>query len=423
MSCPIDEEDYPSPRILRANTTYSFYFSFILPEHLLETECEYIDCHRKLPSSLGKGSTFTHDDCAPDMARITYQVHAKVLHLKADNRRTMPFQHSSNITVVAAYEPNISTLPHHHFQDQEVSYSESGGFTRFYRTSKTLERSLLRRAPPGKVTLEASILNPFIYLQQNSAAPLLLAVSYSPHSTKSEPPRVESVSVKLRVYTYSSTISMTYLPVPNSQATDPRLGVYCESYVINSTVFPTSFASQWTQESAGHYTFNKTLTLQSPQNRTLVPNFWSCLVGRQYEASVTVVLSGVGSLSLKIPVEVTTPEIADAVLNAELSLRDNSSASDLDNRSEASSDDNDDDDDVMNTFSQWQQPRRQTEPTMYDVHRAEIRRARQLAALANINDIENSATRICQDLSARDDILQRHHPSGNSRQGNNLVSV
>ncbi|KAK9381126.1 uncharacterized protein V2V93DRAFT_317951, partial [Kockiozyma suomiensis] len=310
MSCPIDEEDYPSPRILRANTTYSFYFSFILPEHLLETECEYIDCHRKLPSSLGKGSTFTHDDCAPDMARITYQVHAKVLHLKADNRRTMPFQHSSNITVVAAYEPNISTLPHHHFQDQEVSYSESGGFTRFYRTSKTLERSLLRRAPPGKVTLEASILNPFIYLQQNSAAPLLLAVSYSPHSTKSEPPRVESVSVKLRVYTYSSTISMTYLPVPNSQATDPRLGVYCESYVINSTVFPTSFASQWTQESAGHYTFNKTLTLQSPQNRTLVPNFWSCLVGRQYEASVTVVLSGVGSLSLKIPVEVTTPEIA-----------------------------------------------------------------------------------------------------------------
>ncbi|KAK7206045.1 hypothetical protein BZA70DRAFT_275524 [Myxozyma melibiosi] len=423
MACPIDEEDYPSLRIFRAHTTYSFYFSFVLPETLLETECDHLACHRLLPSSLGEGTSFSHDDCSPDMARITYQIHAKVIHLKPpDSRRTVPLQASAPFNVVAAYKPDINNIPHHHFRDQEVSQHSSDSFTRFYRTTKILKKGLLiKKSMAGKITLEASILQPFIFGQPDSSVPMLLTLSCSPGDNPQSLPKVESATVRLRAYTYFSTVSMTYLPVPDSRAVDPRLGIYHETFSINSTAFPTPPSStpcaQWSKESANHHTFSTTLQLRLPRFRTLVPNFWSCLIGRQYEAEVTVKLSaGYGSISLKIPVEITTSDVADMLLNSELltsspALQPRRSSSSSDSSDTAS---DDDDDDVLNVFTHWSQPpvrrRDSNHPTMYDIHHSELRNARHLAAYASINDLATSAARLCQDLSPSVAIpMYRHH--------------
>ncbi|KAK9333170.1 hypothetical protein V1520DRAFT_379599 [Lipomyces starkeyi] len=316
MSSPVQEDDYPSPRIFRAGVTYKFSFLFVLPEHLLESQCDRVVCHRHLPSTLGDPNMpFELDDCSPDMARITYRIIGKVFHAKDNgSRKYVPYTASTPIAVIAAYTPDIRNIPHNHCKDQELSLAD-GGFTRFYRTAKTLKKGIIGRSTIGNLTLEASVLKPFVYLK-NQSVPLLLALSYFhlANAKKSDIPKVESVSVKLRVYTYFTTVPITYMPHPKSRAVDPQLGLYQESFTIANYSFtaPTSSRPEWAQESDTHYSFNATVPLTQPKQRALVPNFWSCLIGRQYEAEVTVKLSGAGpgTIGLKIPIEVMTDKIA-----------------------------------------------------------------------------------------------------------------
>ncbi|KAK9356130.1 hypothetical protein V1523DRAFT_438040 [Lipomyces doorenjongii] len=323
MSSPVQEGDYASPRIFRAGVTYKFNFSFVLPEHLLESHCDRVLSHRHLPSTLGDRKLASElDDCSPDMAHVTYQVVGKVIHTKdKGSRKSVPYAASTSIAVIAAYMPDIQTIPHNHYKGQEVTLAD-GGFTRFYRTSKTLKKGIIGRSTIGNLALEASVLKPFVHLK-NESVPLLLALSYShlANVKKSDIviPKVESVSVKLRVYTYFATVPMTYMPHSKSRAVDPRLGLYQESFTIANHSFTAQNSSQpeWAKESDTHHSFNATVPLTPPKQRALVPNFWSCLIGRQYEAEITVKLSGAGAgtIGLKIPIEVTTDKIADQVLN------------------------------------------------------------------------------------------------------------
>ncbi|KAK9485948.1 hypothetical protein V1527DRAFT_465356 [Lipomyces starkeyi] len=327
MSSPVQEDDYPSPRIFRAGVTYKFNFSFVLPAHLLESHCDRVVCHRHLPSTLGDPSIPSElDDCSPNMARITYRIIGKVFHTKDNgSRKSVPYIASTPIAVIAAYMPYIRNIPHNYCKDQELSLAD-GGLTRFYRTAKTIKKGIIGRSTIGNLTLEASILKPFVYLK-NQSVPLLLALSYShlANVKKSDIviPKVESVSVKLRVYTYFTTVPITYMPHPKSRAVDPRLGLYQESFTIANYSFtaPTYSQPKWAQESDTHYSFNATVPLTQPKQRALVPNFWSCLIGRQYEADVTVKLSGAGpgTIGLKIPVEVTTDKIVDQILKMTVS--------------------------------------------------------------------------------------------------------
>ncbi|KAK9376885.1 uncharacterized protein V1513DRAFT_423314 [Lipomyces chichibuensis] len=321
MSSPVQEDDYPSPKIFRAGVTYKFNFSFVLPEHLLESHCDRVLCHRHLPSTLGDPNMRSElDDCSPNMARITYQIIGKVFNTKDNSsRKSVPYTASTPIAVIAAYMSDIRNIPHSHYKDQEVSFT-SGGSIRFYRTAKTLKKGIIGRSTIGNLALELSVLKPFVYLK-NESIPLLLGLSYShlANVKKSDIviPNVESVSVKLRVYTYFTTVPMTYIPHPKSRAVDARLGLYQESFTIANYTFTAPTQLEWAKESDTHYSFNATIPLTQPKHRALVPNFWSCLIGRQYEAEVTVKLSGSGAqtIGLKIPIEVTTDKIADQVLN------------------------------------------------------------------------------------------------------------
>ncbi|KAK9244755.1 hypothetical protein V1506DRAFT_476061 [Lipomyces tetrasporus] len=359
MSSPVDEHDYPSLRIFRAGMTYTFKFSFVLPEHLLESQCGHLASHRHLPPSLGDPNLPSElDDSSPDMARITYQIVSKVLHIKDNGRRkSVPYSASASIAAVTAYVPDILNIPHSHYKNQELSLGD-GGFTRFYRTTKTLKKGIISRSTTGSLTLEASVLKPFIHLKTESI-PLLLALSYTPGAkikkSEFEIPKVESVSVKLRVYTYFNTVPMTYMPHPESRVLDPRLGLYQESFTIaNYNFTSTSSQLEWAKESDSHYSFNATIPLTPPKRRVLVPNFWSCFIGRQYEADVTVKLSGAGggNIGLKIPVEVTTDKIADQVLNKTLSQGAHDGVLDM-TRLQEDSGTEDDDDPVLEAFSTW----------------------------------------------------------------------
>ncbi|KAK9370184.1 hypothetical protein V1509DRAFT_329183 [Lipomyces kononenkoae] len=318
MSYPVEEDDYPSPRILLAGMTYKFNFSFVLPERLLDSECDRFASHRQLPPTVGDlGLPWEFDDCSPNMARIAYQIVGKVLHIKdGDGPRSVPYSASTSIPVITSYMPDVRNIPHDNYKGQELSLGDDG-FTRLCLSTKALKKGIISRSAVGDLTLEASISKPFVSLKEEPV-PLLLKLSYS-HGEKVKKsdiriPKVESVAVKLRVYTYFSTVPMAYMPHPKSRVLDPRLGLYQENFKIANYNFTTCSQTAWAKESDNHYSINATIPLMTPKERVLVPNFWSCLIGRQYEVELDVKLSS-GNINLKIPVEVTTNKVAERVRN------------------------------------------------------------------------------------------------------------
>ncbi|KAK9240873.1 hypothetical protein V1525DRAFT_385173 [Lipomyces kononenkoae] len=358
MSSPVEEDDYPSPRIFRAGVTYKFDFSFVLPEQLLESKCSHLASHRRLPSILGGPDLpWRLDDCSPDMAHISYQIVGKVCHINdSGSRKSVPYSASTSIAVITAYMPDVRNIPHNNYKNQEVSLGDDG-FTRFYRTTKTLKKGIFSRSAVGNLSLEASILKPLVSLKDESV-PLLLSLSYS-HGDKVKKsdirfPKIESVVARLRVYTYFSTVPMTYMPHPKSRVLDPRLGLYQESFKIADYNFVAKTSSQtlWTKESDRHYSFNTTIPLTPPKHRILVPNFWSCFIGRQYEVEVSVKLSdGNGNIRLKIPVEVMTSNIADQVRN--MSIPNGECYGVLDTSPVDEDSAPEDDDPVLEALSSW----------------------------------------------------------------------
>ena len=88
---PIDEMEYPTPRILEGGRSYEYPFTFVVPDRLLPQVCTHPKknahiqrSHTMLPPTLGdpilssNGKTLL-DDMAPSMSQIAYTVRASVL--------------------------------------------------------------------------------------------------------------------------------------------------------------------------------------------------------------------------------------------------------------------------------------------------------------------------------------------------------
>ncbi|KAK5256122.1 hypothetical protein LTR16_003972, partial [Cryomyces antarcticus] len=94
LTQPIPQSAYPQPRILERGRTYKFPFLFVVPTQLLPMVCQHrvgnaqiTEAHLKLPPSLGDpdasgvGKALL-DDLAPDMAKISYAINAKVRQIR-----------------------------------------------------------------------------------------------------------------------------------------------------------------------------------------------------------------------------------------------------------------------------------------------------------------------------------------------------
>ncbi|KAK9449704.1 uncharacterized protein V1518DRAFT_414419 [Limtongia smithiae] len=348
MICPVSDFEYPADSVLVPGRTYTFNFSFVVPEYLLESHCPRMPMHRELPSTIDG----VHD-CAPEMARVKYEIVARVCRfispsegvVNCSPKRTVLFQNTEQIRVVAAYYRPQLVAPRRAAGEavvdpdnpkQFVSVTEDG-YTKFYRRTKQLRRggaaALLRLAsrskpasvaPGRQISVEASILRPFIYRSKVSSmadtVPLLLGLSFS--SDRDEPaPKVECVSVKLRVRTYFATQKMMFVPRPDGTH-DPSLGVYTDSFTLANQAL-VGLHARWSPEPSRtegfFYSMHASVQLQLPQRKVLVPSFYGCLVGRQYDAEVSVVVSGVGgsgsTVKVRMPVEITTEKVADQILN------------------------------------------------------------------------------------------------------------
>ncbi|KAI0483125.1 hypothetical protein GGR56DRAFT_670924 [Xylariaceae sp. FL0804] len=261
LSMPVAPTAYPAPRVLPpggsgtgtggtagGGAPLRVPFRFVVPAHLTLGACGHRvsspavrDHHLRLPPSLG-GGTWERDDGAPNMARVSYCVRARLLGPSSITTRREREQQQQrqlrgeddddaraplHVQVLAEAAVEVRVLPATS-EDAPLSVAE---YDRLYALSgaRWLRASMLSPARVGRVSVTAAAQPAPAVLSADGrvAAPTTarLALAYEPSSSSSSssagagagarappPPRVVAVSAKVATVTYYSAGAITHYP-------------------------------------------------------------------------------------------------------------------------------------------------------------------------------------------------------------------
>lgn len=311
LNQPVDESLLPIPRIAEKGKKYTFPFTFVIPERLLDSSCTHQvkndtvrEAHLQLPPSAGDPclpgeSGCLTNDLFPDMTRISYYIQVKMLRRRGSDNKLITLVDSSRKVRVT---PNVEEGPPVHAEDHPGDY--------VLRAEKNIKKGIFK-GKLGRLTVEAEQpkdlgLSP---CPISTLVPISLWFVVSDESF--EPPKLGALTAKLRISTFFSTSTINYIPKPSSQANDALLGHYGVSLLLSSRCME---GVKWSkQPSLGPTTYKATLLvpITVPKCKELVPSFTTCLISRSYilDLSVTVQASAHSrpSLLLKIPLRVSRP--------------------------------------------------------------------------------------------------------------------
>ena len=343
---PMDDAAFPEPRIARAGQTYSFPFTFVVPDRLLPQSCihpvENIsirDVHANLPPSLGDpmlataGKTLV-DDMAPDMGVIAYAIKCRVTDGRGSSgKHVVIAEHTKKLRVIPAAEemPPLSVL---------------GGLKDDYklRKEKDIKKGVFK-GKLGRLTMESaqpkSLRLPSINSQ--SACPVTtmatVHVRFDPADEKIHPPRLTSLSSKLKVATFFGSVPMRDIPSKSNdfQYSNTK-GIFVDTLNLSSRCIASSqwerrkdsgsvrrdsglpaFANSNVREpsssDAGRsfYTSKILVPITLPiGSKVFVPTFHSCLVSRVYAldlyltANTPSATATATTLHLKLPLQISS---------------------------------------------------------------------------------------------------------------------
>ncbi|KAI1990899.1 hypothetical protein LOZ54_002290 [Ophidiomyces ophidiicola] len=364
---PIDETQYPQPRILEAGRRYTFPFTFVVPERLLPHACRHCVNHRlvhaahtHLPPSLGdpmlagRGSKLLDDMC-PQMCQVQYQIRARLIRFEqADFAPKTIVDVGKKVRIIPA-------------TDEEPPLDVSGDSREFcMRKEKTVKKGALRKRT-GRIAIAAAQPKAFRLPPVRSAISettqpstmVKLHIRFDPENELQAPPRLGSLWTKLRVNTFYSTAPSSDFPVKSSGiAWDLHQGVYSDSVCLASRCVASASWEKHTQSPSAspcdsrrssinstcttassflpgptacfagkmYYTATVLVPISLPAHKTYMPTFHSCLTSRTYSLNICLSFNppNVGpftthqTLSLRIPVQVTGAEsLAEAVSRGE----------------------------------------------------------------------------------------------------------
>jgi hypothetical protein len=319
LTQPVDESTLPIPRVATKGKTYTFPFTFVIPERLLDTACDHLvenslvkDAHLHLPPSLGDRSVGDgKDDLAPDMTRITYAIRTRILRKRdADDKLVILADIARKIPV----SPSFEVAPPMHIPEKSKDF--------ILRREKDLRRGLLGRKF-GRISVFAEQPQP-LKTNPNSPCPASTTVSvsltYISNDPQAPPPPLETLTAKLRTSTFFSTTRQAYIPTFSRSMPDPSVGNYTESTLLSSRcVAGANWEQQQSSDRSSKTAYKASLVVPviTPKGKHLVPSFSTCFASRSYtlDLSVSVRTSNHSqtSLSLKIPLQVCQPakDVAD----------------------------------------------------------------------------------------------------------------
>lgn len=346
---PINAESLPEDLILRAGQTYSIPFTFVVPERILPQSCTHSptnnkihDLHLNLPPSLGDPmaasiGNILLDDMAPEMAVVSYAVKVRLFHGRNS---------SGKLNLVADTARKLRIMP---ASAEQRPIPFPGGLKDDYRPrkEKVIKRGMFKGGKLGCLTMESSQpkslrLPPLRSTSSSRHTPssaysscppvttmATVNLRFDPTDSSSPPPKLSTLTTKLKVATFFSSAPLSELP---TRITDfhysSSKGVHVETIQLSSRCVasakwarhsPTSSTSSSISTTASSF-YNGgvfyttqilvpvTLPSSNSTTKTFVPTFHSCLVSRTYALDLYLSTQAVGTtnLHIKLPVQVST---------------------------------------------------------------------------------------------------------------------
>ncbi|KAJ5971641.1 uncharacterized protein N7479_001559 [Penicillium vulpinum] len=353
---PIDEMEYPTPRVLEAGRSYEYAFTFVVPDRLLPQVCTHTKnnahiqrSHTMLPPTLGdpilasNGKTLL-DDMAPNMSQIAYTVRASVLQKRLTG---------NEFVAIVAIAKKIRIIP---TVEEEPPIDISGSPSLCTRKEKTVKRGTLR-AKLGRIVASSSQPRPVQLLPPNGeptdtvSTVATVNLRFDPVGDE-QPPPLGTMTSKLRVSTFFSSVPYDDFPTTTGM---PYAQIGCGLYAESVPLLTMCVASaQWTKQSSAadsmrrdstdssssdsstgpssaftgdtYYTASVVVPVTLPKSKAFVPTFHSCLMSRVYALDLSLTYHTPATnimtptVSLRVPVQFTSQAKSAESLKATLGV-------------------------------------------------------------------------------------------------------
>ncbi|KAJ5544524.1 hypothetical protein N7535_007077 [Penicillium sp. DV-2018c] len=339
---PIDDTEYPTPRVLESGREYTFPFTFVVPDRLLPQVCTHPkknahigESHTLLPPTLGDPILASDgkkllDDMAPNMSRIAYIVRASVFQKRiADNA----------VVSIGAVAKKVRIIP---IVEEEPPIEISASSSFCTRKEKSVKRGTLR-GKLGRLVAESVQPKPVQLLPPNGvpndtvSTVATINLRFDPIGDE-QPPQLGTMTSKLRTNTffsaspwddfpsstgmpfaqvgrslYSETVPLLTMCVASAQWTKHfSSNEYlrrdsAQSYSSDSSVGPSSTFAGNT-----YYTASVVVPVTLPKSKAFVPTFHSCLMSRTYSLDLSLTYHTPATnlitptISLRLPIQFTS---------------------------------------------------------------------------------------------------------------------
>ncbi|CAI7572963.1 unnamed protein product [Penicillium glandicola] len=339
---PIDEMEYPTPRVLEAGRSYQYPFTFVIPDRLLPQVCTHAkknahihQSHTLLPPTLGdpilasNGKTLL-DDMAPTMSQIAYTIRASVLQKKLSGQ---------GVVSIAGVAKKIRIIP---IVEEEPPVEISASLSLCTRKEKTVKRGTLR-GKLGRIVASSSQPKPIQLLppagEPTDTVSTVATVNlrFDPVGDE-QPPQLGTMTSKLRVSTFFSAVPWDDFPSTNGMPLSQiGSGLYPETIHLLTMCVA---SAQWTKQSMAadtlrrnstdssssdsstgpsstftgdtYYTASVVVPVTLPKSKAFVPTFHSCLMSRVYALDLSLSYHTPATnlmtptISLRLPVQFTS---------------------------------------------------------------------------------------------------------------------
>ncbi|KAI9746282.1 MAG: hypothetical protein M1835_002452, partial [Candelina submexicana] len=317
LNQPIDEPTLPQPRVLEAGRTYKFPFTFVVPEQLLPRACVHScesnqvhDAHLRLPPSLGDPNLASSgncllDDLAPAMSKISYAVKVRITRNRnSDSKQITVGDKSKKVRII----PSTEEQPPLNIYEGDEQY--------VLRMEKDIKKGIFK-GKLGRLTMSASQPKSLLLPPPQAAVCATTTMAtvnlrFDPSELSSQPPRLGTLSSKMKVATYFSSKPMKDFPTKSSAISDYSRGLYVDSVPLSSRCIE---SAQWEKHEPDRsmgkafYTAKVLVPITLPKNKSFTPTFHSCLVARIYQLDLTLSVQASGvmtdpTLHLKVPLQI-----------------------------------------------------------------------------------------------------------------------
>ncbi|KAL8940732.1 MAG: hypothetical protein Q9216_002650 [Gyalolechia sp. 2 TL-2023] len=360
---PMEEADFPDNDILQAGKTYTFPFTFAVPDKLLPQNCNHSpdndvvhQAHLQPPPTLGDPLTAgwgksLMDDMAPDMSIISYSIRARITNgRRSDNKHNVIAEGAKKIRIV----PTVAEQPPLAVQGgQEDDYK--------LRKEKPIKKGTFK-GRLGTLVMESAQPRSLRLPPPRAEHPCAVTTSatvnlrFDPASPDAQPPRLGTLATKLKVATFFASRPMRDIPSRSSDFhASTTQGIYVETLPLSSRCVSTA---QWEKhdgvspprpdsalstvavsnpnpsvlqpsasykEGQPYHTAHLLVPITLPRkddgtgsSKVFVPTFHSCLVSRIYVLDFYLTCQTPGAsvtaptMHLKVPIQISAEGSADA---------------------------------------------------------------------------------------------------------------